>query len=59
MKQGRTHKIQVMINDVQLEFLTKFAAERCMTKAEALRTILDMRRRQEEIDKEVSKSAVD
>lgn len=49
MKQGRTYKVQVMINETQLKFLEKFAEERCMNKAEALRVILDMRRRQEEI----------
>ena len=49
MKQGRTHKIQVMINETQYAFLERFAKERCMTNAEALRVILDVRRRQEEI----------
>lgn len=47
-KEMRRHKVQVMLNDEQIKFVERYAQERCMTKAEALRTIIDMRRRQEQ-----------
>ena len=48
-KEMRRHKVQVMLNDEQIKLVERYAQERCMTKAEAVRTMIDMRRRQDVI----------
>jgi hypothetical protein len=47
--QKRTGRVIATFDEKQMEFIKKFAEERCMTKAEAVRVMVDMRRRQEEI----------
>ena len=49
MKSETKNKIVVFLNEKQLKFITEFAEKRLLSKSEAIRIIIDMKRRSEEL----------
>ena len=53
MPEGERIKIQLLLTEQETEFIKEFAEKRGMTKAKAVRTIIDMKMRQEELLRDV------
>lgn len=49
MEKGVKTKLVVFLNEKQLAFITEFAEKRFISKSEAIRIIIDMKRRSEEM----------